>query len=773
MSRHAGIGASVLRKEDERFLRGRGQYVADFRIPGTRDVAFVRSPVAHARIRAVHVPDAHKASGIHRRKIMTGVKPIRVGDRDAAASSIPASRSWRRARCATSARSSPMCVAPRRAEAEDIAAAVEVDYEELPAVVDMLAARKPGAPLVHEEWGDNVFIEFFAGRRGHRRGRQPRRHQGDARDPHRAPMHVPDRGARRRRLLGRAPALSHRRQRDADAAHRADAASPNASALPDGAVRVISPDVGGGFGYKGLLLPRGGGARLARPRSWASRCAGWRTAASISPPTPIAASTTTASPAMPTRRPAARRSIARRSVDAGAYSVYPTSSALEAAQVASLLPGPYDFSVYRCRSAAVATNKCPILPYRGVARTGVCLRHRGDHGCDRARSRRSSPTRCACAISCSRSRCRSTTWSRSRSTAATIRSALRRAVAAIEVAGRARAAAARRAGRPADRRRGLDLLRAGRDGHRRAVELGPAGRARPRAGASCGSPPTATLKSASARIRTARATRRHSRRSRTRCSASSSTASRCCRATRCTARSRPATWGSRGDRHGRRRGRRGVAGARATRQAGIGAWLLQADPSRGDACGRQRASARAAASRCAEIARAWYLQPQHLPPDVDTGGLEVTAGYRADARRRHLQLCDACRGRRGRSRDRRRSRFWTTWSCEDGGMLVNPMIVDGQICGGTAQGIGTCLYEAMPFDAQRPAARLDPARLHAARRDRGARHPRAAHGDAVAAYRVRRQGYRRRRRRRPACGNRLGRQRRAARRWASRCTTCR
>ena len=51
----------------------------------------------------------------------------------------------------------------------------------------------------------------------------------------------------------------------------------------------------------------------------------------------------------------------------------PTSSALEAAQVASLLPGPYDFNAYRCRSAAVATNKCPILPYRGVARTGVCL----------------------------------------------------------------------------------------------------------------------------------------------------------------------------------------------------------------------------------------------------------------------------------------------------------------------------------------------------------------------------------------------------------------
>src|SRR5262249_51531369 len=54
-----------------------------------------------------------------------------------------------------------ICVAPSRAQAEDIADSVTVDYEELEPVVDMLAARRPHAPLVHEEWGDNVFIEFF------------------------------------------------------------------------------------------------------------------------------------------------------------------------------------------------------------------------------------------------------------------------------------------------------------------------------------------------------------------------------------------------------------------------------------------------------------------------------------------------------------------------------------------------------------------------------------------------------------------------------------
>jgi aerobic carbon-monoxide dehydrogenase large subunit len=52
-----GVGASVQRKEDDRFLRGRGQFVGDIRLAGMKDVAFVRSPLAHAKLRAVHIPD--------------------------------------------------------------------------------------------------------------------------------------------------------------------------------------------------------------------------------------------------------------------------------------------------------------------------------------------------------------------------------------------------------------------------------------------------------------------------------------------------------------------------------------------------------------------------------------------------------------------------------------------------------------------------------------------------------------------------------------------
>ena len=58
-----GIGASLLRKEDERHLHGRGQFVADVKLPGTMDVAFVRSPHAHARIRGVSVPPNARRRG--------------------------------------------------------------------------------------------------------------------------------------------------------------------------------------------------------------------------------------------------------------------------------------------------------------------------------------------------------------------------------------------------------------------------------------------------------------------------------------------------------------------------------------------------------------------------------------------------------------------------------------------------------------------------------------------------------------------------------------
>jgi carbon-monoxide dehydrogenase large subunit len=100
-----------------------------------------------------------------------------------------------------------------------------------------------------------------------------------------------------------------------------------------------------------------------------------------------------------------------------------------------------------------------------------------------------------------------------------------------------------------------------------------------------------------------------------------------------------------------------------------------------------------------EVAHIWYRQPQLLPADVDPSGLEVTVGYKAkvdtgtfsyachavavsvDTGTGHVEILDYV-------------------VVEDAGVMVNPMIVDGQILGGLAQGIGTALYEEMPYDEQ-------------------------------------------------------------------------
>src|SRR6516225_308367 len=368
-----GIGASAARKEDDRFLRGRGQYVGDFpRLAGARDLAFVRSTVAHGRIRHVHIPEAHHAQ-VFTAKGLAGVNPIRAatalnGFRHSS-EPILAQDKVRYVGELVAA-----CVAPSRAQAEDIAAAVVVDYEVLEPVVEMLSARRSGAPLVHEEWGDNVFIEFL--QEGDDRDAIDRVAEGAAirvtreiRTARQCMLPIEGRGvtAYWDARLNFLTIISSTQM-----PHMVQRGVAECLGLSDGSIRVISPDVGGGFGYKGLLcreevalawLARNGGT----PVQWREDC---REQLSANADCREHHYRITGYADLEGRL-LGLDCVAH--VDAGAYSVYPTSSALEAAQVASLLPGPYDFRHYRCRSAAVATNKCPILPYRGVARSGVCL----------------------------------------------------------------------------------------------------------------------------------------------------------------------------------------------------------------------------------------------------------------------------------------------------------------------------------------------------------------------------------------------------------------
>jgi carbon-monoxide dehydrogenase large subunit len=135
----------------------------------------------------------------------------------------------------------------------------------------------------------------------------------------------------------------------------------------------------------------------------------------------------------------------------------------------------------------------------------------------------------------------------------------------------------------------------------------------------------------------------------------------------------------------------------AGRIAHIGAHLLQV-PVEQAAVGAGVVRAGTASVDIAEVARTWYLRPQELPADVALGGLEVTGGYKARrdtgtfSYAAHAAVVEV-------DTEMGDVRILDYAICEDGGVLINPMIVDGQVAGGAAQGIGTALYEEMPFDA--------------------------------------------------------------------------
>ncbi len=117
-----GVGARLLRKEDDRLMRGRGRFVGDIVMDGMEHVAFVRSPVAHARITAVEIPDAHRGQ-VYVWPDLEGVKPIRAVARlpgFKASDHYPLAHEKVRHVGEMIA----MCVGATRAEAEDIAAEV-------------------------------------------------------------------------------------------------------------------------------------------------------------------------------------------------------------------------------------------------------------------------------------------------------------------------------------------------------------------------------------------------------------------------------------------------------------------------------------------------------------------------------------------------------------------------------------------------------------------------------------------------------------------------
>ena len=136
--------------------------------------------------------------------------------------------------------------------------------------------------------------------------------------------------------------------------------------------------------------------------------------------------------------------------------------------------------------------------------------------------------------------------------------------------------------------------------------------------------------------------------------------------------------------------------ALAARIAKIGAALLQTDPATVEVRDSRVFGPRGSAS-LADIARAFYLAPADLPKDTYSHGLEVTEGY-APKRLTGVHTGSAHAALVAVDAESGGIEILDYVIVEDPGVLVNPMVVDGQVQGGAAQGIGSALFEEMPFD---------------------------------------------------------------------------
>ena len=683
-----GIGASVPRKEDDRFMRGRGQFVGDIRRPAAMDVAFVRSPLAHARIRSIHVPERLRGD-VYTMDDLDGVKPIRA---ESALPGYKPTDQWPLARDKVRQVGElvAMCVAPSRAEAEDIAALIELDLEEMPAVVDMLEARKPDAPLLHESFGDNIYlISSVDGDIESAAARADVKVTREIRTARQCMLPIEGRGvvAEWSERLGQLTVWS-----SAQMPHIVRTGLSDVLGLDQGQIRVVSPDVGGGFGYKGILLPeevclawlarrRGHPVRwLEDRREHLTANANCREHHYI-----ITGYATKGGDLLAVE--------AEASVDSGAYSIYPFSACLETGQVASILPGVYDFPAYRARAYAVATNKAPILPYRGVARTSVCFAMEllidalaREIGMEPHEFRLRNLVR--------PEQMPFENITKKYFDSGDYPTCLKRAVEAIDLdTWRAR----QEHGEADGRRVGVGFATyCEQAAHGTSVY------------ASWGVPMIPGFEQATARItpdgglELRVGTHCHGQGHET-------TFAQVVNEilglpldkvrlvhgdTGCTPYS-TGTWGSRA------MVMAGGAIATACRELvprilQIGAHLLQV-PAEQVAFEDGKVVGPSGAVSIAEIARVWYLAPQDLPADVDAHGLEVTAGYKT--RRDTGTFSYATHATAvAVDTDTGMVEILDYLVVEDGGTLVNPMIVDGQVYGGVAQGIGTALYEEMPFD---------------------------------------------------------------------------
>ena len=363
-----GVGARVERKEDARHLHGKGQFVADMHMAELSEVAFLRSPLAHARIVGSSLP-VEGAGRVVLRETMGDALDI------VAESLLPTYQPSAQPPLAAGkvrfvGEPVAMAFAPTRAEAEDLAEAIEIEFDDLPVYANAEAAKAASADFIHEGWTHHNFLTLKADTRFDELAGQAKLVVHRSIDLARHCM-VP--------MEGKAVLAYWDHQADmlvvctaTQVPHMIRTILAKCLGMDQGRVRVIAPDVGGAFGYKCVLQQE-------------ELCVAWLAKTHRKPfryledrrEHLIAGANTREHHYEMTAYADERGKIlaldAHIVIDGGAYSVWPFTIGLEPGQAIGNLPGPYAFRGYRCVTECVATNKPAFVPYRGVARTGVCF----------------------------------------------------------------------------------------------------------------------------------------------------------------------------------------------------------------------------------------------------------------------------------------------------------------------------------------------------------------------------------------------------------------
>lgn len=362
------IGKTVPRPNAARLVEGRGKYVDDIVLPRMVHVAFVRSPFAHARITGIEIGDATAVKGVLR--VLTGANLAEV--------CTPWVGTLAHLKGLKSPPEHPMAidracwvgepvvavVATSRAAAENGADLVEVDYEPLPVVADMMSALDADTPVLHPDMGDNLAFQrlheegdvdgvFATAHKVVKARFSTARHTGVTLEPR--SILVDWNRAEKQMTAYHATQAPHMMQ--TVLAKHLD--------LPESRVRVICGDVGGSYGIKVHVYPDEVATAaiakiMGRPVKFiADRLESFTTDIHARD----------------------HKIKARIAVDAagkilafdvddwtaiGAYSVYPRTSAMEGNQVVNLCGGPYDFANYRAKTTVVFQNKTPTCQYRAV-----------------------------------------------------------------------------------------------------------------------------------------------------------------------------------------------------------------------------------------------------------------------------------------------------------------------------------------------------------------------------------------------------------------------